>query len=301
MNQYSTRAWVTLILLSLVWGCSFFLMKNGLETYSWDEVAAMRITVSFLATIPILIFHFKKIKRNEIPFYFMTGFFGSGLPAFCFTFAQTHIESGIAGVLNSMTPVFTFALGVWFFGVQFQKYKMIGLMVAFAGAIILVSSDGEGKGENEFLYALPIMVATISYATSANIVKRYLQNAHPLIMGAMGFAFIGIPASIYLISTGFWNKSDMPYFVSSTSSIVILSVFGTVIASIVFYWLIQKTDSLFGSLVTYLIPIVAVILGVWDGEIISSKHIGGMALILAGIYVINSKNPWRRLSQKAPH
>ncbi|MBK6729671.1 MAG: DMT family transporter [Bacteroidetes bacterium] len=114
MNHYTRKNWIILIALSVVWGFSFLLMKIGLKTFSWDEVAAMRITTSFIATLPILFFHYKKIKRSEIKFYFMTGFFGSGLPAFCFTYAQTHLESGIAGVLNSMTPAFTFILGVWF-------------------------------------------------------------------------------------------------------------------------------------------------------------------------------------------
>lgn len=267
-------------------------MKNGLKTYSWDQVAAMRISISFICTLPLLLYHLKKVKRTEIPFYFLTGFFGSGLPAYCFTYAQTHLDSGIAGVLNSLTPVFTFLLGVWFFGMMYYGYKMLGLAIALTGAIILVSFDGESKGENQFMYALPVVFATLSYATSANIVKRYLQYAHPLVMSSAGFAFIGIPSFIYLLTTGFWQKSEEEFFILSTGSIIGLSLFGTVLASVVFYWLIQKTDSLFGSLVAYLIPIVAIILGVWDGEIITIKHIGGMALILAGIYVINVSNPF---------
>ncbi|MFN3940293.1 MAG: DMT family transporter, partial [Chitinophagales bacterium] len=154
----------------------------------------------------------------------------------------------------------------------------------------------ERKGENQFLYALPVVIATLSYATSANIVKRYLQQANPFAMSSAGFAFIGIPSLIYLLSTGFWHKSDEAFFLLSTGSIVGLSLFGTVLASVVFYWLIQKTDSLFGSLVAYLIPIVALMLGVWDGEIITLKHVGGMALILVGIYVINIKNPFGKFN-----
>lgn len=294
MNHYTRKNWIILIALSIVWGFSFLLMKIGLKTFSWDEVAAMRITTSFIATLPILFFHYKKIKRSEIKFYFMTGLFGSGLPAFCFTYAQTNIDSGIAGVLNSLTPAFTFILGVWFFGMTFQKYKMLGLTIALLGAIILVSFDSSGKSHTGFIYALPVMIATLSYATSANIVKRYLQHAHPLVMGAMGFCFIGIPAGIYLVTTEFWSKSNMENFNASTSAILALSFFGTVIASMVFYWLIQKTDSLFGTLVTYLIPVVAVILGVIDGELITIQNIGGMLLILVGVYIINKKDPIKK-------
>jgi len=295
VNQYSRKNWITLAALSVVWGFSFILMKIGLKTFSWDQVASMRISVSFAATMPILLLHYNKIRRSEIKYYCMTGFFGSGLPAFCFTYAQTHLDSGITGVLNSMTPAFTFILGAACFGMTFQRYKLLGVLIAMSGAIILVSFDSAGTGRTNLVYALPVLIATISYAISANIVKRFLQDAHPLVMGAMGFLFMGIPAATYLITTEFWNKSDMAGFAQSAGAIIVLAVFGTVVASMVFYWLIQKTDSLFGSLVTYLIPIVAVLLGILDRETITLKQIGGMLLILTGIYIIN-----QRISTKKP-
>lgn len=287
MKQYATRNWITLMILSIIWGCSFLFMKKGLDTFSWDEVAAMRISFSCLATIPIIIFYFRKIKKKEFKFYAMTGFFGSGLPAFCFTFAQTHIESGITGVLNSMTPVFVFILGVLFFGVRFEKIKLYGLITALIGSTLLVVFDRSESGESNLLFALPVFLATISYAVSANIVKRFLQEAHPLAMGAVGFLCIGIPAIIYLLFTQFWLKSNDEHFIVSISSIIALSILGTVLASIIFYALIQKTDSVFGSLVSYLIPVVAIILGLMDGEKLHIYHYIGMFFILAGIYIVH--------------
>ncbi|MBP9880293.1 MAG: DMT family transporter [Chitinophagales bacterium] len=289
MQKYSTANWLLLIILSLIWGFSFIFMKYGLKTFSWDEVAAIRISFSFIATLPILIFYFKQIKKSEIKYYCMVGFFGSGLPAFCFTFSQTHIESGIAGVLNSLTPVFTFVLGVLFFTMKFEKNKLYGLIVALTGAIILVYFDKAPGGESNLLYALPLFVATMSYATSANLVKRYLQTAHPLTLGAVGFSFIGIPAIIYLFTTDFLQHSHDEFFTISLSSILALSFFGTVIASIGYYTLIQRTDAIFGSLVTYLIPIVAILIGFIDGEKLFFYHLIGMLFILAGIYIINAK------------
>ena len=262
-------------------------MKKGLETFSWDEVAAMRISFSFFATLPILFIYFKKLKRKEFPYYCLVGLFGSGIPAFCFTFAQTHIESSITGVLNSLTPVFTFILGVLFFRLQFEKAKMIGLLTALAGAVLLVAFERSGETSN-FMYALPVFFATMSYAMSANIVKRYLQDAHPLALGAAGFSFIGIPALIYLSTTGFYHHAGEATFNVSLSSIIALSVFGTVTASIVYYAVIQKTDPVFGSLVSYLIPVVAIILGVYDGERLIITDYIGILLILVGIYLINS-------------
>ncbi len=294
MKKYSTTNWLILIGLSVIWGCSFIFMKKGLDTFSWDEVAAMRISFSCITTIPIIILYNKKIKREEIKYYAMTGFFGSGLPAFCFTFAQTHIESGISGVLNSMTPVFVFILGVLFFGVKFEKLKLIGLIIALTGSVLLVVFDRSENGKSNLIYALPVFVATISYGISANAVKRFLQNAHPLAMGAVGFLIIGIPSIIYLLSTQFWVKADEQFFVRSVSSIAALAVLGTVTASIVFYALIQRTDSIFGSLVSYLIPIIAILLGLIDGERLLPYHFAGMFLILAGVYIINAKFAFRK-------
>jgi len=292
MKKYSTSNWFILVLLSVIWGCSFIFMKKGLDTFSWDVVASMRLSFSCIATLPILIFYHKKIKRSEIKYYAITGFFGSGLPAFCFTFAQTHIESGISGVLNSMTPVFVFILGVLFFGVRFEKLKLLGLIIALSGSVVLVIFDETESGQSNILYALPVFLATISYAISANSVKRFLQNAHPLAMGAVGFQMIGIPSIIYLLTTKFWLQSEAPHFVLSVSSIAALSILGTVTASIVFYALIQRTDSIFGSLVSYLIPVVAIILGLLDGEKLLPYHFAGMLLILIGVYIINTQMPF---------
>jgi drug/metabolite transporter (DMT)-like permease len=289
MQKYSTANWLLLIGLSVIWGFSFIFMKYGLKTFSWDQVAAIRISFSFIATLPLIIFYFRQIKKSEIRYYLMVGFFGSGLPAFCFTFAQTHIESGITGVLNSLTPVFTFVLGVLLFGMKFEKNKLIGLIVALTGAIILVAFDKAPGGESNLLYALPLFAATMSYATSANLVKKYLQNAHPLAMGAVGFSFIGIPSIIYLFTTDFLTHSADEYFSISLFSIIALSFFGTVVASIGYYTLIQRTDPIFGSLVTYLIPIIAIAIGFFDGENLLIYHFAGMLFILAGIYIINYK------------
>lgn len=289
MKKYSTTNWLILIGLSIIWGCSFIFMKKGLDTFSWDEVAAMRIAFSCIATLPILFIYRSKIKRSEIKYYAITGFFGSGMPAFCFTFAETHIDSGITGVLNSMTPVFVFILGVLFFGIKFERLKLIGLIVALTGSVFLVIFDRTDNGHSNLIYALPVFLATISYGISANTVKRFLQDAHPLAMGAVGFLFIGIPCMIYLATTNFWQHAGEQYFIRSLSSVAALSLLGTVTASIVFYALIQRTDSIFGSLVSYLIPIIAILLGLADGEKLFIYHFAGMLLILIGVFIINSQ------------
>jgi drug/metabolite transporter (DMT)-like permease len=293
MKQYSLTNWLILTVLSIIWGCSFYFMKNGLKTFSWNEVAAMRISFSFVSLLPFLLINIKRLKRQELPYYFLVGLFGSGIPAFCFTFAQRHLASGITGVLNSMTPIFTFIIGVFFFALPFQRLKLFGLVTALTGAILLVVFDESENGNSNLWFAIPVFLATISYGISANIVKRYLQNAHPIGLAAAGFTFIGVPAAIYLLTTRFWESSNEDFFTISLASVAALAILGTVLASIIFYALIQKTDSIFASLVSYLIPVVAIILGLADGEKLFPHHLIGMFFILAGIYIINSPNPFR--------
>jgi drug/metabolite transporter (DMT)-like permease len=295
--QYQPRHWLALIFLSVVWGTSFFLIKNGLETFTWAQVAALRITISFLGTLPVLFFFRKHFQLKDLKYYFLVGLTGNGIPAFCFTFAQIKIDSGIAGVLNSLTPAFTFALGVLFFALPFVKWKLIGLLTALTGALFLVSYGSPG-GKEQIWYSIPVFIATLSYATSGNLVKAFLQHGHPIVIGGVGLTSIGIPAAIYLFSTSFWELSSEPEYITSLSSILVLALFGTVLASILYFRVIQNTDALFGSLVAYLIPLVALIIGVWDGEIITFNHIIGMTAILSGIYMINSKRPFSFIRPK---
>lgn len=295
--QYQPRHWLALMFLSVIWGTSFFLIKNGLDTFSWSQVAAMRVSISFLGSLPVLFFFRKYFQLKDLKYYFLVGLTGNGIPAFCFTFAQMRIDSGIAGVLNSLTPAFTFGLGVLFFALPFARWKLIGLLTALAGALFLVSYGSSG-GREQLFYSIPVFVATLSYATSGNLIKTYLQHGHPIVIGGVGLSTIGIPSLIYLLSTSFWELQSEPTYTVSLWSVALLALFGTVLASILYFRVIQQTDALFGSLVAYLIPIVALMLGLWDGEIITLNHVLGMLGILSGIYMINSKRPFSFIGKR---
>lgn len=280
--------WTLLILLGFIWGSSFILMKRGLLVYSHDQVAALRIGISYLCLFPFSIHYFKKTPKKNFKHLLIVGVFGSGIPAFLFTLAETQITSSLAGMLNSLTPFFTLILGAIFFKVKVKKEKTLGVVIGLTGAILLVTSNGIDLQNNQLSYAFFIVAATLCYAVSVNTIKNHLQDIHSVAITAISFSFIGIPSIIYLFTTDFITVTKMnseAYI--AFFYITLLAVFGTVFSIIIFNNIIKHTSALFASTVTYLIPIFAIFWGIIDDETISLVQLGAILIILMGIYFIN--------------
>lgn len=274
------------MLLGLVWGSSYVLIKKGLEAFSPQQVACLRISITMLAFFPVFIFRFKKIDWTKLKYYAIVGFAGSFFPAFLFAFAQTRISSSVTGVLSSLTPLFTLALGIFFFKAPFNPAKALGVMVGLAGAVLLIVYGKEAGETGNIWYGLLVVLGSLLYASSANTVGAHLYHMNALTISAVSFMIIGFPALAYLFF------SDIPTVLSehekgwaSLGYISILSIFGTVIATVLFFKLVQITDAVFSSTVSYLIPLVAIIWGAVVGEPITLFHLAGMILILSGVYI----------------
>lgn len=217
----------------------------------------------------------------------LVGITGSGIPAFMFAIAETELESGITGILNSMTPIFTLIVGILFFAMPILKKQMIGVTLGFLGALAIVLYDPESMDFNLNVYALFVLVGTICYGFSSNIVKKYCQDMPAIAITGLSFLSIGWFAMIWLFSTDFigvMQTHDQAWF--SLGAAAILALVGTVTANVLFFKLIQNTDAVFGSSIAYLIPITALVWGFADGEYIGIAHIGGMLLIILGIYIM---------------
>lgn len=290
--------WLLLIILALIWGSSFILIKRGLDGFSASQMASVRISISFLIVLPFAIAQFRKTTQLQRFHIFLVGLLGSGLPPFIFAFAQTRVDSAIAGVINSTTPVFAFVLGVLFFGIVFNLPKLLGVLIGLAGASLLVLYGAETPSPETYAYTAIILLATICYGTSVNLIKRYLQNVSPLAITSLSFFFIGIPVIVYLFFTDFWQLMlSNPVSRSSFGYIAILAFLGTASANFLFFNLTQRTTALFASTVTYLIPIVAILWGFIDGEPISWVHVAGMVCILFGVYLSSGQFKLRRKLQ----
>lgn len=289
-NQPSTGNWITLIFLSMVWGSSFILMKKGLVSFSPQQVASLRIGIAFLVFLPYAIRVITKIPKNKRFWVAMVGLVGSFLPAYLFTTAQTKIDSAPAGILNSLTPLFTYLWGIFIFAQPRSPRRLLGIVIGLIGAIILIIEPGSRLGLNA--YALLIVLATIFYGLSGNIAKHFLQNVNPRHITAVSFFYVGIPALIILGFTDFIHvmQTDQNAYLS-LFYIMILSLLGTAFALMLFWKLIQETDAIFGSMSTYFIPIVAVIWGLIDGEQLQVQQFLGFALILISVFLVKSKIP----------
>jgi len=282
----SLKAWILLGLLGLVWGSSYVLIKKGLEAFSPEQVACLRISITALAFTPVFILRFKKIDWSKLKYFAIVGFAGSFFPAFLFAFAQTQISSSITGVLSSLTPLFTLALGILFFKTPFFWAKVLGVLVGLAGAILLIIFGKEAGSDGNIWYGLLVVLGSLLYALSANTVGSYLQDMNALTISAVSFILIGVPALAYLFYSNFTVVLvEKENGWAALGYIGILSIFGTVIATVLFFRLVQLTDAVFSSTVSYLIPIVAIMWGAVVGEPITFYHLIGMILILSGVYI----------------
>jgi drug/metabolite transporter (DMT)-like permease len=284
-------AWVILAGLALTWGSSFILIKRGLEVFSSDEVGALRISITFLFLAPVALTRIKKISLRDWKYLFLVGLIGSGLPAFLFAKAQTGIDSSLAGILNSLTPLFTLIISLSFFSFKARWFNIAGVLIGLAGAIGLISVSGGRSFEFNFHYAIYIIVATICYATNVNLVKYKLPDISAVTITALSFLIIGLPVLAYLVFfTDFTRQlSTEPEALTGLGYIAVLSVVGTGLALIAFNKLVKLASPVFAASVTYLIPLVAVTWGAIDGEKLGAGSYIWMAFILLGIFLVNKK------------
>ncbi len=283
-------SWIILLALMITWGSSFILIKRGLEVYSDVEVGALRICITFIVFIPF-INRFSKIKANQWKYLAVVGIVGSGAPAFLFAKAQTGIDSNLAGILNSLTPLFTLIISISLFRVKSRMINILGVIIGLIGAVGLIFVSGDKGFEFNFSFAIYVIIAAICYAISVNFVKNYLQDIDSLTITAFSFLIIGLPVLIYLIFfTDFTN-----HLVSNNRAleglgyISILAIVGTGIALTAFNYLVKITNAIFASSVTYLVPIVAIIWGKIDGEKFKLIYIIWIILILFGVFLVNKK------------
>lgn len=280
--------WLILAVLALVWGSSFILIKKGLTAFSAGEVGALRIVSAALFLFPLAAPKVQKLSARQKWILLIIGFVGSFIPAFLFATAQTSISSSLTGILNALTPLCTLLLGAAFFGQAITSKNGLGLGIGFIGSLILIlGGTGNSIGEIN-LYALLVVGATICYGLNLNIIKNYTPELHPVVITSVSLLFVGPLAAGYLFGfTQFAEHVQQPGSLWPLLALVALGVIGTALALILFNKLVQMQTAVFASSVTYIIPIVAVVWGVLDGEALSVYHFLGMAAILCGVYVAN--------------
>ncbi|MCS6796112.1 MAG: EamA family transporter [Raineya sp.] len=285
-HKYPLIAWLLLSALSLIWGSSFLLIKKGLEVFTPFQVASLRIAAAFIVVAIPFWWHFRKVSLQKWGFLLLSGLLGNLIPAFLFAIAQTQINSSVASILNSLTPFFTFLVGVVFFRKKALWQKAFGIFLGIIGTLLIFYQ----KGNLQFnAYALLIVGATLGYGFNVNLTGKFLADVKPIHITTISIFMVGAIANIILFGfTDFLStlQSHSKGYEALTY-ILILGVVGSGISSILFYKLLQVSSPLFASSVTYVIPLVGVSWGLLSGETITPAHLAGMSLIIAGVVVMN--------------
>ena len=290
-EQKNFTAIILLILLSLIWGTSFILIKQGLKSFSPDEVGALRVTAAALFLLPLALTRIKELRSGDSFKLLLSGLMGIFIPAFLFATAQTNINSSVAGILNTLSPVWTMIIGSLLFSQRFKGYAIVGIIISFAGTILLTLSRAGNVITGINAYALLIVLACALYGANLNWLKFKVQHLSTLTITSVSILLIGPLGAIYLFGfTDFTTRlTTVPGAWESFGFILVLALMSTAVANLLFTKLLKISTPLFSSSVTYIMPIVAVMWGVLDGEKLQTGHFIGMAAMLGGVYLANKK------------
>ena len=292
----SMLAGAILIFLALVWGTSFILIKRGLDSFSATQVGALRLVIAGVAVIPLIWGQAHRVKREEWKWILLVGVIGNALPAVLFPLAETRLNSASVGTINVMSPIFVLIFGVLMFQLRVSWGQVVGIVLGLIGVLmlILLGTNESVSLSEHLLYASAALVATVGYGFSTNIMKRYLLAVPATLGPSYALFFMAIPYAIYLIGWGdlktvFDTHGQTAW--NSLGAITLLGLFGTALALVLFYRLIQLTSPIVAASVTYLIPLVALAWGLSDGESLNVWQYLGMAVILVGVYRVNFSKP----------
>ncbi len=289
MNNKFTN-WFLFIGLSFIWGSSFILIKGGLLHLSAYQVASIRIVSSGLVLLPLAVINIRQIPLNKLSIVFMSGMLGSLIPAYLFCLAEQEIDSSLAGTLNALTPIFVIITGALFFQTKTAKNKIWGIMLAFSGSLLLFFSQPGFKEHSNIIYILYVVLATTLYGYNVNMVHRHLSEISSVKIASVALSLNAIPAAFVLFLSGYFDQDLLQKEVLiSTGYASILGVFGTALATILFYALLKRAGAVFASMVTYGIPAVAIFWGFVFAEEVGWKQLTSVAVILLGVWVANKK------------
>lgn len=292
----SLRKWGTLVILSLIWGSSYILIKKGLTGLTPIQLGSLRVIVTTIIIAPIGYQKIKHIPKQKMKWVALSAFVGSFFPAYLFAFAETEISSSITAVIVSLTPLFTLLISVFVFGEELLKKQVLGVLIGFTGIIVLINNELFSSSFN-ILYIMFIVLAAFCYAVNANVLKYKLSNIPALGIVFMSFLFMFIPAFIILCFSDFpfSDFTSDPLIIESIIYIIILALFGTAIAKVLYIKLLAISTPVFSVSTTYLMPVVAIFWGLLDGEEFKLTQFTGTAIILLGVYLVTKKKASKKM------
>ncbi|GAA4335886.1 DMT family transporter [Flaviaesturariibacter amylovorans] len=278
--------WGLFVLLALIWGSSFILMKIGKEHLTGLQIGSLRILSAGLVFLPFALFQVRRLPRRKLPLVALSGVLGNLLPAYLFATAIEKIDSALEGILNSLTPLFVIVVGVLFFKLKLPARKVLGVIVGFVGLLLLTLSSGIGA--SDIGYAALILLATLMYGINVNLVNHYLKGLDPIAMATVSLSIVAVPAAIVVAQQELVSMAVHDAAARwSIGASALLGIVGSAVATALFYLLIKRAGGLFASLVTYAIPVVAIGWGLLAGEHVTLLQMACLGVILFGVYLGN--------------
>lgn len=290
MNSEKEK-WLLMIVLSVIWGSSFILIKKSLEQYNPYEVGGLRVLIAGLVMLPVALVHLKKFPKKHILWLIFAALTGSFFPMFLFPLAETRVSSIIAGIINSMMPIFVIVVGALVWKFETTKRQILGILVSFAGVCLLTVGSGERSGF-ELIPILLLLLAVLLYAVSTTTIKKKLAEIPAFILSGYVFGLVLLlPSLVAVALSGFFQDFDFSREKwTGLGYVSLLSVFGTGLAMVINYRLLSISTPLFASTVTLLMPLVALFWGLLDGESISFQQLAGGIVVVAGLIFLRTKS-----------
>jgi drug/metabolite transporter (DMT)-like permease len=282
--------WILFIALSFIWGSSFILMKEGMKSLGPVQVASIRIASAGLALLPLAPKVYPTVPRTKWPLMLLSGLLGTMVPAYLFCIAETRISSGLAGIMNALTPLFTLLIGTLFFGSRIHWMKWAGVVLGFLGMVLLIWNGRKGSDTSNIYFAGFALMATVMYGINVNLVTHYLQGFGSKQITTVALTLLSIPALLILALTGFFSTPGKnAQWWQSTGASVFLGLMGTAVATLLYYQLLKRAGGLFSTMVTYGIPFIALFWGMLAGESVNAIQLACLLVILAGVLIAQRK------------
>ena len=291
-----TISWALLVFLAVIWGSSFILMKKAMFTatgeaiFSDTQVGALRMLLAALALLPFALKNLRILANwKTLGKLAIVGFCGNFFPAFLFTYSETGISSGYAGMLNSCTPIFAILIGALVFRDKLTSKQLLGVSIGTIGVTSLMLAGQNLSITGNWTHVFAVVLATICYAISLNTIRHTLSHLKSFQIASLAFLTTIIPSSIIALqqdTIGTFQTAEGAE--TGLFAIIILSVVGTAFALVIFNRLIAISSVIFASSVTYLIPIIAVIIGLSFGEEINIWQIISMCVVISGVFIANA-------------
>lgn len=283
MKKFVKNKIFLLIILGIIWGASFILIKKSLKVFSFSEVALLRLSIAGVVLLPFSLKALKDLSKKELLYLLEPTFIGNGIPAFIFAYSQQYVNSNEAAIFNSLTPIFTVIISAFFFKTYENKNVIFGILLGFTGSIILIISSDQRYNLHLVSYFL-LILATIMYGFNTNFVKTYCANIKSSYIASMSY-FIFIFTLPFIINSNFINKVS-----NNSSSLVYLFLLGIFCTGLPLIWfnvLLKQVSASYSSYVTYIIPVFAFFWAFLDKEPFTIFHFIAIIMILIGVFIIN--------------